>query len=202
MSKLKVSDFAELYGLVRNNVYTYGKRNKILISDGVIDTEHPINKLFLANLKTKNSGKHVNAHPEPIIPVEVAKKSEVPKEKTKRSSEFNAYDSVYRLNDLKEKKLRAEIAEIELRNKTKAGELIPYNYVITIFQRFVISNATSFYNASDNMLNEICEKLEADLETTAKLRSKLKELVNKAIENAQAEAKKDISLIIKELKYE
>jgi hypothetical protein len=204
MSILKVSEFAEYYGLVRNNVYTYQKRNKIIIENGYVDTENPLNKLFIATLKHKDPANTVLTEVSTQQKTEEIKSKESgseAKEKTTRQYKgVEIYEGIRKLDILREKKLTAEIEEIELRNKVKAGELIPKNFVMSLFQRFVVSNTTSFYNASDNLLMEICEKFEIDLETSAKLKGRLKEIVNVSIENAQKETKKDISQIIKSLR--
>jgi hypothetical protein len=211
MSIIKVSEFASLYGLIRNNVYTYGKRKKLIIENGSIDTENPLNKLFIETLKHKTptntiiteiSTQTESLNLETISPE--IKSQTKPKEskpiEPKNYKGVEIYEGLRRVDALKEKKLIAEIEEIELRNKVKVGELIPKNFVTSLFQRFVVANTTSFYNASDNLLMEICEKFEIDIETSAKLKGRLKEIVNTSIENAQAETKKDIIQIIKVLR--
>ena len=54
MAKLKVKDFVDAYDIKESTVKSYLHRKKLhKDADGFIDTENPINKLLISELKLK-----------------------------------------------------------------------------------------------------------------------------------------------------
>ena len=145
----------------------------------------------------------LNCQPQEIKRVQKNQQKEKKEYDTQyRSVDLEYYEKNKFAQELKNKLTIEQIKEIQLRNKLKSGELLEKEFVTNLFKRFVIANSNAFHTSADNYVIEICEKLQAEKEITAKFRAKLKELINKSIETAQYEAKKEIESVIKSMQSE
>lgn len=119
-----------------------------------------------------------------------------------RTPDIEFYQRHKYATDLKNKKVIEEIKALELQNKIKSGEMIPTQFVAGVFARYVRTLATSFFTMAENLTTEMCIKLQADREITAKFKGEVKESINKAIEKAQDEAKKDMEILVKQIELD
>jgi len=204
MGFIKASEFADKYNITRNNVYTYQKRGKILITDGLIDESNPINKLFIASRQAKEAIKQVSQPIEQEIITPKSLKPEATQDfkdttekiksikQTKDPQTVLAFNVAINIDKLREQKLHEEVEGLRLKNKIQAGELIPIDYAINVFGIYLRSIVSSFYNTSDNYTVEICNRLAADRVTMAELRGLLKKTINESTAQAKEAAKKDL----------
>ena len=212
MAFLKVSEFAGNYDVTRNNVYTYAKRKKLVIIDGIVDTTNAVNQLFIQKLESKSKDKRSKElaivkkkdNPKPEI-IEESKDFKQTSERVKgvkieseKSKEISS--NFLFMERLRAQKIQAEIKGLELKNKIEAGELISMDYAGKIINIYLRSIATTIANYTENFTVEMCNTLQADRVVMAKLRGDLKKTINESLVESVKAAVKDLEASAKNYK--
>jgi hypothetical protein len=208
MALLKVSEFAEKYNLKRTNIYTYRDRKKLTIIDGYIDTENPINKIFIESRETSSKVK-VKPHEKPLyettIPqtesVENTEQYKDTEKKTKRLTsrmEDPLYLEFKRSNDLKDEKLKEDIRLARIRNDKIEGRLIPVDIVKRSVSEIVSRYKMTFLQQTEQLIRDVLNELLASNEKITGTCSKLTDIANESSKRAVTETKATIQSIITE----
>ncbi len=222
MALKTVKEIAEICGMPPKNIHTYRSRGKIMIDkEGMIDTDNPVNVEFMQKYSKLNlSGQVKKPKKKTDIDKSGGKTSEpgqypeVKKEKLKvkrqapdpdltedhsnyRQQDIEFYRTSMELKQLQKAKLIEETNLLRLKSQQKSGELIPVKFVSELFQRYIRAITTSFYNMADNYTSDMCTKIGASRETLTEFRGKLKKEINKSVDIAKEEVKKELETLVK-----
>lgn len=215
MALYKQSEFAELCGISTDSVYVYKKRSKIVVKDGYIDGDDPINEAFLKEKQSKKALKPAKQNLE-------KQKNELKKEQKQKNSEQEDIKSLTKRQKEPEiqhssidivglnaqkllwqiKKLQKENDKLKIDNEKKQGELLPIQLVENIFMTFSEGAKISFVEAAENLLVILTQQKGYSKSEYAELRAKLLKLVNTAIEGAKRIAMKQKDNLLKEFSDE
>jgi len=199
---LKVSEFAEKIGAKPQSVNTWGRRGKLLIINGKLDTEHPANKLFVdlrfnryvADEKEIEEKPVIqNDEPEKIIPVE---------EKPERVSTNNtesAYEGIRLLDKLRALKYKEDIRSLKLKNEVVEGKLVPVDLVKKSVSEIVMRFKTAFLQQSEQLTRDVLNELQADNKIITLTCTKLIDVSNEVSRRALQETEIVIGNIIDEM---
>jgi hypothetical protein len=186
---------ASLIGQTIGYVGMYVKRKKLIeeIRDGlsVIDTDHPVNKQFLADKINKNNE------------VQVSKVINEAENRIAKDKEYNIEIPVGEidlkagsLDQLKKKeeikKIRAATLLMDLEYKKKKAKVLPLDFVIEWSGRNIRGVFGETINFGNSLIEQICNEMNAGTEVKLKYKKKLKqglnEVVKKGIKNQEPEA--------------
>jgi hypothetical protein len=215
MGLLKVIEFAEKYGITRTNVYTYEKRRKVIIVDGYVDEDNPINRLFVETRKksrivhkTKKEVKTVREVKE-IKPKEYVTKipetkQEIQDESITRNkiTALTSYkertDSILDTNDLKDELLRVDLRIKQLRADVQERKLIPFDLakqgIIEVVTRF----KSSFIQQIEQLMRDSLNEMQAPNEIITRSCSRIIDISNEVSKRAHQEAEITMSNIADE----
>lgn len=193
MSVLSVKDFAVLAGISYDTAKKNCQRGNILKgTDGKIDTDNPVNKLYLSSNPSAKA-KIKEPVPENTVKESVSKEpkkrvaSKEEKEATSlRLRKVNAEVSLAERN--------AELKQIEL--ERKAGNLMPLDMVEKIL---VINIQAIFKNVeseNENIAGILVDKLGGNRDDLAEVNQMMREVLSKAIAKSQKDAAKEIETLI------
>jgi len=195
--------FATMCDMPTNRLSIYIGRNKVQLTDDLIDSDLEINKYFLE--------KHaVNSVPQQQNP---EKKPQA--KSTKKDSQSNNSDASgtintdpsqksslfaldQRLKVLEAKKREKEIELLNIKEQKLRGEAIPTDLVKIIFGQHFKSIGTTFKNATETIITNIGKKKALNVNEIAELRSVLNGILNDAISESIQESKKNIKNIVEE----
>lgn len=186
MPPIKQIDFARKYGLQPQHVQTYYKRGKLFIEDRKIDENHPVNRLFIAQLGYKVKEQKEEVKTDPQIKIKQSQKKEEPEEKVYPESE---YHSVTLLSKLKALKLKEDIKyakyknDLIERNTYRKEDIEP-----AIFETINAYRAKN-YIAAENVLLTHLKNLNANNDQITKAKTDLVALFNAASIEAIEQAK-------------
>lgn len=218
MSDYTRKEFAAICRTTTAVVTTNINRGKVILFDKKIDSENKINKAFFnkyskkaeEELKKKNKEKELSESIDSIYDQVVEKattkviknKEDVLVEKRKKKEREKAEISVDW--DLRKKKAEALLKE---RNAEKAllsvkkmyGEMVPSDFVYTMFSTFTKSLLSVFDNTLMNLAGVYCDELAGgDREALSRVNQKLNEEFQEIISAASEVAKKDLVNEIKQ----
>src|SRR5688572_17349082 len=198
-----------------NELAVYISRGNVIVgTDGLIDTDNPVNILFVQ----KRAAKKNNGHEEPPVTAEslVAEvagnqvATAVPKVKARAARQNR---SVHREieKDVKEKMgLDKRMKEIEIEKKQResqllknkqdraAGKLIPTALVKGLFQNQFKSIVMGFKQGLDQMIMEIAKKKAMNINERAELKKEMVKILNSCIDETIKISKRDISSLVAE----
>jgi hypothetical protein len=181
----------------KNSAYitVYVHRGKlieeIIKGKNMIDTDHPVNKQFLADKINKSNE------------AEIAKVIEQAEQRAEREREFNIeipLDDIKinsaNIDQLKKKeeirKIRADILLKDLEYKKKKAKVLPLDFVLEWSGRNIRGAFGESINFGYAMIEDLCNELGASTETKLKYKKKFKqgytELVKAGIRNQEPEA--------------
>ncbi len=203
-------EFADHYDIKTKDLAKYIQRGKVIEIDGKIDTNDIVNAAWCLNREQLNMKKAVKAgNPNEKITTEVKKevaavkktaepqpKFEFPPE-TKRTLQ-EQFQSEAKLKDLQVEKTENEIALQREKLQKIQGESVPTELVKNLFTQHNKSVTVAYRNATDNLLMEIQAKHSISSEEMGSLRSRLIEVVNKAVIEAAEETKNSLKTMVEE----
>ena len=165
--KYKIVAFAKLLDVNRATVYTYVKRGKLLIENGLIDTDSPANKEFLDQRLMNVSG-------------------------VDTVNNISAVSDTKTLSQLRAEKLREEIVFARIRNAELENKLVDVVVVNQHLSEVVRRYEVTVNQQADELIRDICNENEIDgVKRTAYL-SKLTDITNEASRRAVIEAREAI----------
>lgn len=192
MAKLKVKDFVETYDIKESTVKSYVHRKKLhKDAKGFIDTENPINKLLISELKLKKATNKVGASN--------PKGKDSGKAEKEKPTGLTESQKVYADIDLRKKIADAELAErgSELKRiqlEKMAGNLLP----VELVQSILVINIQSLIKNFESELENMASIYVTDRELLANVITKLKELLSKIVLKSKEDAMFEIENAINE----
>lgn len=205
MGLLKVTEFAEKYGLERTNVYTYKKRGKLIITEGYIDEANPVNKIFVDSreispkVKVKPSQKKEYETTIPDSqPIEATQEI---KEKTRRITRAVSdplYLEFQATNKLRVQKTELENRLAQIRIDKIEGKLIPTDMVTSNMVQLFTAYKSTFLQQTEQLLRDVLNELQAGNERITRTCSRLTDISNESSKHALTELKMIVQNIINE----
>jgi hypothetical protein len=220
MAYLNSTELAQHMGAPMGHLRVWVLRGKLLKRpDGLFDTEHPVNKIFIAQKKAEYdvkpaSPKEFKPKPPPPPP------AEHPPITPQRSIDWNDGKDIRQFkSDARERataeddllgKLVREKEQLDIEKKREdlklaraknakiSGETIPTDLVVDCFSQFGKSTVTSFMNGADALLLKIAAMKGLDRAEYAKLKGELKKIINESAQDAIKTAKAQINNIVEE----
>lgn len=191
MAKLKVKDFVETYDIKESTVKSYVHRKKLhKDAKGFIDTENPVNKLLISELKLKKATNKVGAsNPKGKASEKVEK--DKPTGLTESQKMYAEIDYRTRVATAESKEREAELKRIQL--EKMAGNLLPVDLVQTILVINIQSLIKNFESELENMASIYVTDRELLADTITKLKELLSKIVLKSKEDAMFEIENAIN---------
>lgn len=212
---LSPKDFAKAIGKSYALVRKHLSRKKIIKSGDFIDTEYEINHHYImdqTNGKGLDLSKINEPAPEPVSknkkhegqkPV-VVEKPVPPQPKEPKTSKEPTKEEVIRWNlDLRKKQADAERAERDNELKAieiqkKRGQLMPVELVQSLFVVNIQSVFRAFEVEADKTASIYCDILGGDRNHLAEMAKRMRESLQKCIEEVKKQADEDSKAAIKE----
>jgi hypothetical protein len=201
MPKYKQVEFAKLCGVAKTSLPSYRKRNQIVVEDGMIDGDNPINMAFLLKFQSRVEKEAPSAEKAPEI-IESTNTNSQPEKQIKVKKNKDQDSSYHELEKIKKaldiEKTEEEIELLKKRNAKMDGESIPTEVVKNIFSVYGKNMVINFHNSSKNWLTIMAKMVNLTNAQIAEMDMELKKGANEAVLKAQLDSKKAISNIIKE----
>jgi hypothetical protein len=172
---LTVSEFAKKIGVERASVYTWGKRGKLCIVNGRIDTENVVNKFFLKGRKE-------------VVSEDGIEKT-ISKNTTSQSNTSEAVVENSALNSVKVALHKEDLKFKKLRNEKIAGKLISTDLVGKATGEVIVRYKASFVQEMDQLLRDILNSVGAPNEVITGALARLANIANDVSQRANMEAK-------------
>lgn len=201
MSFLKRKDFSERYGVKPGTLRVHIKREKVIESDGFIDTEHPTNKIYIQ----ENATKVLEA--EPVVETLIKKTQEsktdtiaAPPRKSKKDYEGNAeyLDLTMRQKKAQVNKTEREAEYKRLQNLKLQGKLIPIDQVGQIQSINIQSIFRAMESTGENLISICMERMGGDRADLAWIVTQFREELQRQIDSAKEKSKDEIMALIDE----
>lgn len=190
-------EFYELAGITKANMATYVKRGTVVANDkGEFDTDHPINKHFLDNRKSKGlaPGSVKTAPEKPTAVIESVLERVPLTAKTKKAVNA-ATASKFELElkkieaELEKKYVDTDLARQKL--ATIMGGNIPIELVKEIIAQLSKSLLNNYKSYSDQLITQLCHENRVSDADRAKMLTKnlsgLNAIHSKAVEDARVQ---------------
>ncbi len=196
MPTYTVKKFGELCGGIEpKNIYVYRNRNKVRIrKDGLIDSDHPLNKHFMETQRAKRGLLDIKSD-ENVPRGTLENDVNVPdndQDLEQRKADSEAVAAKKEQDKLKSEKAKLELDMLRMKAKLQAGEMIG----MTEAQDFMTVHFNSifaiFHNAIDNEISDICNELGASRERISQVRYKLREIVNVSVNQAKEKSRSEM----------
>ena len=198
MALLKPKEFYELCGITKSHFYVYKKRDKFILTNGMIDDTIEPNASFIKTCVERKDGRSE-------VEGSAEKPAQNPDGKVSGTTpdEFKPKDPTKYSLELEVKRLSITKAEEEiqlaiLKREKLAGEVIPTDLVRIMFASHFKNVTTYFHQAVENLITQIAKKNDLSREQVAKIRGKLTGVINKGIENALSASKKELKGIVED----
>lgn len=179
MAKLKVQEFAELYGIKRTNVYTYQKRCKLVIVDGELDLNDPANQIWIQNRESKQEK-----------PIKISKES---KKKPKTDNKLeqvipktnnNTSGFILKTERLKQEQLEENIRLLKLKNDRELNKLISREDVGLMVNSYLNRFVMNLQQQINVLIRDSLNQLQADNIIVKQACSKSIDIINSCQELA------------------
>lgn len=165
---------AALIGKKTQQIGVYINRDKKLIEENKkIDTDHPINKAFIAKFTAKNLIEQNNNEDNP---------DEDPTT-IKLGNKINKANVDYEKKKHEVKKLQTEIRLKDLEYKKKKAKVLPLDFVIDWSGRNIRGVFGETVNFGNSIIEQICNELDADTETKLKYKKMFKQGFNEMVKD-------------------
>ena len=195
MPEYTVAELAKKIGKKPSYLYVYKKRGKIIIEDGKINDNIPLNAAFIQKKLAEIDQKNIELEPEKSSKNHNNRiKSDDIDTDLQQKITFQSQLS----DKLKNEKLQEELEITRIKKKKLLGEVVPTDQVKILFNTHFRNVSIEFYNAIDGYTTIMIKKIGGDRNDLAEIRVKLKELVNQFVQKAKTRSKDDIQSIINE----
>lgn len=183
-------DFAKLCGIAPRELSIYIKRGKVILSGKKVDDSIAENAEFLES--RKNGVYKIEIKEKKFTPAEL-KRQEKKQERNDKHLELNT-----RQKELDIEKSEEEIMLLKIKKEKQEGIVIPTSFVRDLFALHFKSITVSFQQGADNLILEISKKKKLTKEETAKLRKKLIDIINMAVNDSAANSEKNVDNLVKQ----
>lgn len=173
---------AALIGKTPGYVGMYIKRIQLIEENKRIDTDHPINKAYIAKFTAKNLNEQIDPDEDPEEePLTIKLKTKI-----------NKANVDYEKKKHEIKKLQTEIRLKDLEYKKKKAKVLPLDFIIDWSGRSLKGIFGEGINFGYSIIEDICNELDADTETKLKYKKMFKqgfnEVVKEGIKKQEPEA--------------
>lgn len=195
MAKVDLKELAEMALMPVNTAKQNYTRGKIIKgTDGLFDTENPINKLFIEEKKRKNSNK-----PNVVVDVEKPQSNSKVGKAPARTAQQKIYDDI----DLRTKRAAAETKEREaelrrLQLEKLAGNLLPVDQCEKIIVVNVQAILKNFRSERDNMALVMVERFGGSRKDLVEITTALDKIMDVVISKAEKDANYELGIAISE----
>ena len=182
MAKYSVKDFVKSFAIKEGTVKSWLHRKKLhKDSEGLIDTENPVNKLLISEMQLKSNGNLLASSNKKTKQVEVKNEQlEIPL--TESQKQYQEIDYRTRVATAEAKEREAELKRIQL--EKIAGNLLPIDIAESIFT----INIQSIFRNFESELENLASIYVPDRSILSDVIQKQKELLVKIIEKSKEDA--------------
>ena len=194
MAIVSLTEFAEMIGMSYDTVKKNAQRGKIIKgTDGKIDTDNAVNRLFLDKKKAQNINK-----PNPVVAQNDVSKTKKPVE---RPTGLTAQQKQYADIDLRTKIAAAETKEREaelkrLQLEKLAGNLLPVDQVEKIIVVNVQAILKNFRSERDNMALVMVERFGGNRKDLVEITTALDKIMDVVISKAEKDANYELDIAV------
>ena len=199
MSFLSVNDFADYVGVKPSTLRVHIKRDKVVKSGKLINTDHPTNAIYIQEQKERKT--------EPVTPV-IPEKVKGKNVKSKQSPPTESNEMAIKagvLTDLVLRKKKADLRKTEKEAEYKhlqiqklQGKLMPLDLVQQTQTINIQSVFRAFESAAENVASIYNERLGGDRADLADMTTRMREELDRAVKNARQQSKEEIEALIDE----
>ncbi len=195
MSFFTTADFAKNYSIKQSTLRSYISRGKIVKEEGFINTDHPINKVFLIELENK-SNNTVSVVEKPVAEKTKAKLPPSNEEGTFSQNIIAALSHRKKLAETLKAEKDAELKQIQI--EKLLGKLLPIKEVESI----LIINIQNIFRTMESELENIasvyCEILGGDRTHLTRMTKEMREGLHRVITESKTKSKEEIITVIEE----
>ncbi len=194
MAIVSLTEFAEMIGMSYDTAKKNAQRGKIIKgTDGKIDTDNAVNRLFLDKKKAQNINK-----PNPVVAQNDVSKTKKPVE---RPTGLTAQQKQYADIDLRTKIAAAETKEREaelkrLQLEKLAGNLLPVDQVEKIIVVNVQAILKNFRSERDNMALVMVERFGGNRKDLVEITTALDKIMDVVISKAEKDANYELDIAV------
>ena len=193
--------FYEKCGVARGYLNMYIKRNKVILTNGMIDDTLQENAYFMQKCIDKRGIKpDVDEVRKPIKPIseKIIEETKEAQNETDDPEAINQYSLGLEKKKLDIEKVEEEILITRIKREKMSGDLIPTDLVKVLFASHFKSVTTSFHQAIENLISTIAKRNSLDRGQVAKIRGELTKVINDAVSNSIEISKKELKNIVDE----
>lgn len=195
MSFISPKEFAETYGLKYATLRSHISRGKVIKKDNFIDTDNPVNRLYIQeNATTKTVSPPKKTSNEEITTTKAPPKSDYGSE-APGSDETNLVLRKKRADALKSEK-DAELKTLQIQRLQ--GKLMPIDLVEKTQVINMQSIFRSFESSGENVASIMVERLGGDRADLAFIITRMRVELNRAIQDAKEKSKEEITGLMQE----
>lgn len=204
------SDFAKICGLSAGNLSNYIKRGKVILSGEYVDDKIEQNSSFLekrlaainqnseagGDKSTPNTKDTVSDKPKverPYIPTPNIEEPDLPNDD---SLSFTALSKREKKVNIQKKE--EEIKLLRLKEEKIRGHVVPIDIIKNLFRLHTQSIVTAQKDGIEDLIINFSGESRISSEQIARLRGKMVEILNNAVDKAVLSTKKNISSIMSE----
>jgi hypothetical protein len=194
MAIVSLTEFAEMIGMSYDTAKKNAQRGKIIKgTDGKIDTDNAVNRLFLDKKKAQNINK-----PNTVVAQNDVSKTRKPVE---RPTGLTAQQKQYADIDLRTKIAAAETKEREaelkrLQLEKLAGNLLPVDQVEKIIVVNVQAILKNFRSERDNMALVMVERFGGSRKDLVEITTALDKIMDVVISKAEKDANYELDIAV------
>lgn len=194
MAIVSLTEFAEMIGMSYDTVKKNAQRGKIIKgTDGKIDTDNAVNRLFLDKKKAQNINK-----PNPVVAQNDVSKT---RKTVERPTGLTAQQKQYADIDLRTKIAAAETKEREaelkrLQLEKLAGNLLPVDQVEKIIVVNVQAILKNFRSERDNMALVMVERFGGNRKDLVEITTALDKIMDVVISKAEKDANYELDIAV------
>ncbi len=204
---LKPKEFAIVVGVSYNTLKQHFSRKKVFKSDGHVDTEYELNKIYIEK-QTKGKGLNLSLLEEKEeVTQEQSVPSEAPKPidhvpqfksapKPQKEDSFTKLDKRKKLAEIDKTERDVELKQLQI--EKILGQLAPVELIEKILSVNMQHIFKTFENECTNIASEYSEILGGDRNAIADMTKKMRESVKRIVSTTKKKSKQDIEVVISE----
>ena len=196
MSFISPKDFAAQYGLKYATLRSHISRGKVIKKDNFIDTENPVNKLYIQ----ENATKAAPTPPKKAANEEITTESKPPVHTTPSSTAPGTDETSLTIRKKRADALKAE-REAEYKHlqiQKLQGKLMPIDLVEKTQTINIQSIFRSFESSCENIASIYNERLGGDRADLADMMMRMRQELERAINSAKQKSKEEITALMQE----
>jgi hypothetical protein len=196
MSFISPKDFAGQYGLKYATLRSHISRGKVLKVSGFIDTDNPVNRLYIQ----ENAVKETIAPPKKTTNDEITTNSKPPKETYRTDSAPGSDETNLTLRKKRADALKSE-RDAEIKSLTiqkLQGRLMPIDLVEKTQTINIQSIFRAFESAAENIASIYTERLGGDRADLADMITRMRQELHRSIQDAKEKSKQEIKGLMAE----